>query len=86
MWLLKHNCSWVAWAATRPCTNETHSLAHLQDLIPTLAGIYVVYICIVMPAKVGIKSCRCARECVSFVHGRVAARATQLQLCLRSHM
>ena len=24
----------------RPCTNETHSLAHLQDLIPTLAGVY----------------------------------------------
>ena len=22
-----------------------------------------------MPTKVGIKSCRCARECVSFVHG-----------------
>ncbi|MCY4025662.1 MAG: AMP-binding protein, partial [Acidobacteria bacterium] len=24
---------------------------------------------IIMPAKVGIKSCRCARECASFVHG-----------------
>ena len=23
-----------------------------------------------MPAKVGIESCRCAREYVSFVHGR----------------
>ena len=52
MWLLKHNCSWVARAVTRPGTNETHPLAHLQDLIPTLAGIYVVYICIIMPAKV----------------------------------
>ena len=38
-----------------------HSLAHLQDLIPTLTGVvaYMFYI----PAKVGIKSCRCAREC-----------------------
>ena len=37
-----------------------HSLAHLQDLIPILAGV-VAYMFI--PAKVGIKSCRCAREC-----------------------
>ena len=36
----------------RSCTNETHSLAHLQDLIATLAGIYVAYICIIMPAKI----------------------------------
>ena len=36
-----------------------HSLAHLQDLVPTLASkTYVT-----TPAKVGIKSCRCAREC-----------------------
>ena len=37
-----------------------HSLAHLQNLIPTLAGIkwYMQN----KPAKVGIKSCRCARE------------------------
>ena len=65
MWLLKHNCSWLARAAM---SNEAHSLAHLQDLIPTLAGVYCLYI--IMPAKVGIKSCRCARECASFVHGR----------------
>ena len=37
-----------------------HSLAHLQDLIPTLAGV-VAYMFI--PAKVGIKSRRCTREC-----------------------
>ena len=43
-----------------------HSLAHLQDLIPTLAGAvaYIFYI----PAKVGIKSCRCARECFICIH------------------
>ena len=41
------------------CTNEAFSIAHLQDLIPTLAGV-VAYM--FMPAKVGIKSCRCARE------------------------
>ena len=34
-----------------------HSLAHLQELIPTLAGSYNT------AAKVGIKSCRCDREC-----------------------
>ena len=58
----------------------------LQDLISILACMYIGILCIILQAKVGIKSCRCARECVSFVHGRVAARATQLQLCLRSHM
>ena len=42
------------------------SLAHLQDLIPSLAGIIYVYMQST-PAKVGIKSCRCARECF-FVH------------------
>ena len=32
----KHNSSWVA-SHIHACTNETHSLANLQDLIPTLA-------------------------------------------------
>ena len=49
--------------------NETHSEAYLQDLIPILAAIikgkathsYLL-------AKVGIKSCRYATECVSYVH------------------
>ena len=37
-----------------------HSLAHLQDLISTLAGVitYIIYYLIL--GKVGIKSCRCA--------------------------
>ena len=43
-------------------TNETHSIANIQDLIPTLA----LVVCVA--AKVGIKSCRFAIECVSFVH------------------
>ena len=30
-----YNCSWVG---VHTCTNETHSLALLQDLIPTLAA------------------------------------------------
>ena len=47
------------------CTNEAYSLAPLQDLIPTFA-------------KVGIKSCRGARECVLFVHVCTYV-ATQLQ-------
>ena len=43
------------------CTVQIkHSLAHLQDLIPTLAGIKYMYMQNA-PAKVGIKSCRCAR-------------------------
>ena len=39
----------------------------LQDLIPTLAGWCLLII--IMPAKVGIKSCRCTGECFSFLHG-----------------
>ena len=42
------------------CTKETISLANLQALIPTLAGLFAY--------NVGIKSCRFAREIVSFVH------------------
>ena len=45
---------------TKTHVQMKHSPAHLQDLIPTLAGV-VAYMFI--PAKVGIKSCRCAREC-----------------------
>ena len=47
------------------CTNKVfskHSLVHLQDLIPTFAGV-VAYTVYFIPAKVGIKSCRCKREC-----------------------
>ena len=35
----------------------------------------------IMPAKVGIKTCRFARECVSFVHAYPDV-PTQLELCL----
>ena len=48
---------------THACINEAHSLANLQDLIPTLAG--------TITAKVWIKSCRFARECASFIHAWV---------------
>ena len=48
------------------CTNETHSVANLQDLIPTLSSKFVLPI--IIAAKVGIKSCRFTTECVSFVH------------------
>ena len=43
------------------CTNETHSLTNLQDLIPTLANC-VAYNknILIMAAKVRIKSCRFA--------------------------
>ena len=43
-----------------------HSLAHLKDLIPTLAGIkYISNNSNQLQSK--IKPCRCARECF-FVH------------------
>ena len=37
-----------------------YSLAHLQDLIPNLTGLKYTQ------AKIGIKSCRCARECFMY--------------------
>ena len=60
--------------------NETHPPADLQDLIPTLAGVVTYYMYI--PAKVGIKSCRCAREyfictCV-WLHRYVRANSHRL--------
>ena len=58
----KHNSRWFASV----CTNETHSIANLQDLIPTLATIIIGNMHKL--AKVGIKSCRIAIECVPFVH------------------
>ena len=44
---------------------KTHSVANLQDLIPTLAAIIIGNTNLL--AKVGIKSCRFVTECVSFV-------------------
>ena len=45
-----------------------HSLAHTQDLITILAG-HRLYTYL-LPANVGIKFCRCARECFicTYVH------------------
>ena len=59
--------------------NETHSVANLQDLIPTLAAIIIGNTNLL--AKVGIKSCRFTTECVSFVHAWIQL-ANQLELCL----
>ena len=61
----KHNSNWLT-SYIHTCTNETHSVANLQDLIPTLAAIIIGNTYLL--AKVGIKSCRYATECVSFVH------------------
>ena len=36
----KQNSSWVA-SYIHACTNETHSIANLQDLIPTLVAILI---------------------------------------------
>ena len=74
----KHNSNWLA-SCIHTCTNETHSVANLQDLIPTLASKFVLPI--IIAAKVGIKSCRFATECVSFVHVWMQL-ANQLELCL----
>ena len=48
------------WVVTymHACTNETYSLANLQDLIPTLASIIIG----------NTRYCTFAKECVSFVH------------------
>ena len=54
-----YNCSWVG---VHTCTNETHSLAPLQDLIPTFNW-QPAFKAKHYAAKVGIKSCRGAREC-----------------------
>ena len=62
----KHNSSWIA-SYIHACTNETCSIANIQDLIPTLLAIVVCFF-YNYAAKVGIKSCRFAIECVSFVH------------------
>ena len=67
MCLVKYNCNCMG-SYVHPCTNETHPPACLQDLIPILAGIYS-YMHSIHISQVGIKSCRCAGECVSFVHG-----------------
>ena len=37
----KHNSSWVA-SYIHACTNETYSIANLQDLLPTLAIVVCV--------------------------------------------
>ena len=55
------------------CTNETDSLANLQDVFPTLADI-------IIGNTTWIKSCRFARECVSLV--RIHGCTTQMELCL----
>ena len=64
-----HACKQISsWLVNyiHACTNETHSIANLQNLTPTLASQFVLPIFIA--AKVGIKFCRFAIECVSFVH------------------
>ena len=71
----KHNSNWLA-SCIHTCTNETHSVANLQDLIPTLAAIIIGN-----TNLLGIKSCRFATECVSFVHVWMQL-ANQLELCL----
>ena len=37
-YLCKHNSRWVD-SYNHACTNEMHSIANLQDLIPTLASL-----------------------------------------------
>ena len=74
----KYNSSWLA-SYIHACTNETLSIANLQDLMSTLA--LIVCVAYNYAAKVGIKSCRFATECVSFVCAWMYL-ATQLKLCL----
>ena len=37
---MQHNSGWLA-SYIHACTNETHSIANEQDLIPTLAAIII---------------------------------------------
>ena len=39
-----------------------HSLAYLQDIITTLAGVFTYKFCTILSSD--IKSCRYARECI----------------------
>ena len=78
----KHNSNWLA-SCIYTCTNETHSVASLQDLIPTLAAIIIGNTNLLAKA-VRIKSCRFATECVSFVHVWMQL-ANRLELCLHEH-
>ena len=49
--------------------NKAHSLANLQDLIPTI--LWLAVLLIIVPPNIGIKSCRFVRECASFIHAWV---------------
>ena len=51
----------IAQTCSQMHVQVKHSLAHLQDPFPILAAI-IAYIYFIR-TKVGIKSCRCAREC-----------------------
>ena len=50
------------------CTNITHSLVPLQDLILTLVHLLHNILFIILPTKLGIKCFRGTREYVSFVY------------------
>ena len=67
--------NWLA-SCIHTCTNEIHSVANLQDLIPSKFVLPII-----IAAKVGIKSSRFATECVSFVHVWMQLD-NQLELCL----
>ena len=59
-----------------------HFLAHLQDLIPTLACVIAYIIYSQLPTKIEIKSCRSARECciLSYMHLATGWCTTATQL------
>ena len=61
------------------CINETHSLANLRTRFNPYFG-WIVQL-MITPAKVGIKSCRFGRECVSFMDV-----PTQLELRLHDQL
>ena len=58
----KHNSNWLA-SYIHTCTNEAHSVAYLQDLIPTLAAIIIGNTYLL--AKLGIKSCQIVKPFLS---------------------
>ena len=67
----KHNSNWLA-SYIHTCTNETHSVAYLQDLNLVDIIIIIIIINVLQYRHTNIcyrmKLCRYATECVSFVH------------------
>ena len=66
-----------------PCMHKWNTLSSTCTRFNPYFGWFVLLI--TMPAKVGIKSCRLARECVSFVHAWMYV-PTQIESCFYNQL